>query len=216
MEDSYKHKGRRERLVASLKSKSITDQRVLDAMVAVPRHFFFPPDFIEVAYEDQAFPIEAGQTISQPFTVAFQSQLLEIQPGQKVLEIGTGSGYQAAVLSAMGAEVYTVERIEELYRQTVEIFRLLKLPVHCFLGDGSMGLPVHAPFDAIIVTAAAGKLAEDLREQLGVGGRLVVPVGNHDIQKMVLIRRLVENNYQRTEHGNFKFVPLVGKHGLNA
>ncbi len=216
MEDSYKQKGRRRRLMQELESKGITDKNVLSAILETPRHFFFPSDFIDEAYEDKAFPIGAGQTISQPYTVAFQSQLLNIHRGAKVLEIGTGSGYQAAILAAMGAQVYTVERMEELYRSTIELFKLLKLPIHCFLGDGSKGLTQYQPFDAIIVTAAGGKLAENLREQLKEGGRLVLPVGNLDIQKMVLIERLVENNYQRSEHGEFKFVPLVGKHGLNA
>jgi protein-L-isoaspartate(D-aspartate) O-methyltransferase len=216
LEDSYKFKGRRKQLIQVLRDKGITDKNVLKAMGEVPRHFFFPADFLDVAYEDKAFPIDAGQTISQPYTVAFQSQLLQIKVGDKVLEIGTGSGYQAAILTAMGADVFTIERIESLYRQTIETFKKLKLPIHCFLGDGSQGLLQHAPFDALIVTAASGKMAEKLREQLKVGGRLVIPVGNNDIQKMVLITKLVENKYQRSEHGEFKFVPLVGKHGLNA
>jgi protein-L-isoaspartate(D-aspartate) O-methyltransferase len=216
LEDSYKQKGRRRRLVQALEQKGITDENVLKAILEIPRHFFFPSDFLDDAYVDKAFPIGSGQTISQPYTVAFQTQLLKIKKGAKVLEIGTGSGYQAAILSAMGAEVYSVERMEDLYRSTVELFRLLKLPIHCFLGDGSKGLTQHQPYDAIIVTAAGGKLAENLRNQLIDGGRLVLPVGNHDIQKMVLIERLVENKYQRSEHGDFKFVPLLGKHGLNA
>ena len=199
-----------------MRAKGIKDENVLNAMLKTPRHFFFPNDFLDEAYIDKAFPIGSGQTISQPYTVAFQSQLLGISKGAKVLEIGTGSGYQAAVLAAMGAVVYTVETVEELYRNTVELFKILNIPVHCFLGDGSKGLPAFQPYDAIIVTAAGGKLAENLREQLKVGGRLVIPVGSYDIQKMVLIERLVENKYQRSEHGEFKFVPLVGKQGLDA
>lgn len=196
-----------------LKNKGITDTAVLDAILAVPRHYFFPRDFWDEAYEDKAFPIGSGQTISQPYTVAVQTQLLHLKPGARVLEIGTGSGYQAAILAHMGAEVFTIERVEELYRKTTALFAKLKLPVSCFLGDGSIGLPGKAPFDGIVVTAGGNSLAEQLKEQLKVGGRLVVPSGTRDIQKMVLIERLVENNYKRTEHGDFKFVPLLGKYG---
>lgn len=213
MQDTYKHKGRRRRLVELLKQKGISNKNVLEAIMVTPRHFFFPSDFSDEAYEDRAFPIGSDQTISQPYTVAFQTELLQINKGDKVLEIGTGSGYQAAILSAMGAEVYTIETIENLFRQTTELFKSLKLPIHCFLGDGSQGLPNIAPFDGIIVTAGGNTMAENLRSQLKEGGRLVVPVGDREIQKMVLIKRLVENNFQRTEHGEFKFVPLVGKHG---
>ncbi len=213
MEDSFKHKGRRKRLVEYLKEKGISNEKVLDALLEVPRHFFFPKDFWDDAYEDKAFPIGSGQTISQPYTVAFQTQLLSPKPGDIVLEIGTGSGYQAAILSAMGVKVYTVERVEELFRSTTALFKKLKLPVHCFLGDGSQGLPSKGPFNGIVVTAGGNDLAEQLKEQLVIGGRLVVPMGNRSIQKMVLIQKHVENNYERTEHGDFKFVPLLGKYG---
>ncbi|MCB0734415.1 MAG: protein-L-isoaspartate(D-aspartate) O-methyltransferase [Flavobacteriales bacterium] len=213
MEDGYKHKGRRKRLVEDLRQKGISNPAVLAALMDVPRHFFFPTDFEDEAYEDKAFPIESGQTISQPFTVAFQTQLLDVKRGDKVLEVGTGSGYQGAILSAMGAELYTIERMDELFRKAVQRFKRFGYKAHCFLGDGSQGLPQHAPFDHIIVTAAATELAENLKHQLTEGGNLVIPVGDRHIQKMVLITRLVENKYQRSEHGEFKFVPLVGKHG---
>ncbi|MCB9261421.1 MAG: protein-L-isoaspartate(D-aspartate) O-methyltransferase [Flavobacteriales bacterium] len=213
MQDTYKNKGRRKRLVELLRKKGISDENVLNAIGEVPRHYFFPADFEDEAYEDKAFPIGQGQTISQPYTVAFQTQLLQLKPGSKVLEIGTGSGYQAAILAQMGVEVFTIERIEALYRKTIELFEKLKLPIHCFWGDGSVGLKHSAPFDGIVVTAGANDLAEHLKEQLAIGGNLVLPLGSLEIQKMVLITRLVENKYERTEHGEFKFVPLLGKHG---
>lgn len=213
LEDSYKYKGQRKRLVESLQSKGITDERVIQAMLEVPRHFFFPEAFWSKAYDDAAFPIEGGQTISQPFTVAFQTQLLAVKPGDRVLEIGTGSGYQAAVLSAMGAEVYSIERVEELFRSSATKLQESGYRVNVFLGDGTVGLPSKGPFDGIIVTAAAPDLAEHLKVQLNTGGRLVLPVGDQSFQKMVLIERLVDNKYRRTEHGDFKFVPLIGKYG---
>lgn len=213
MEDSFKYKGRRKRLVQDLKNKGITDESVLDAMLNVPRHFFFPKDFWDEAYEDKAFPIGSGQTISQPYTVAFQTQLLQVKPGDTVLEIGTGSGYQAAILAHLGVHVFTIERVEELFRKTTELFKKLQLPVHCFLGDGSVGLASRGPFDGIVVTAGGNSLAEQLKSQLKLGGRLVLPLGDRSIQKMVLISKVVENKYERTEHGEFKFVPLLGKYG---
>jgi protein-L-isoaspartate(D-aspartate) O-methyltransferase len=213
LEDSFKHKGRRKRLVEMLKNKGITDVNVLDAMLKVPRHFFFPKDFWDDAYEDKAFPIGSGQTISQPYTVAFQSQLLHVAPGDVILEIGTGSGYQAAVLAQMGAVVYTIERVEALFRSTSQLFNKLKMPIHCFLGDGTIGLTSKGPFNGIVVTAGGNSLAEQLKVQLQIGGRLVVPMGDRSIQKMVLIKKVVENKYERTEHGDFKFVPLLGKYG---
>lgn len=213
MEDSYKHRGRRKRLVETLRNKGITDENVLDAISVVPRHFFFPKDFWDDAYEDKAFPIGSGQTISQPYTVAVQSQLLQVKPGDAILEIGTGSGYQAAILSQLGATVYTIERVDELFRMTSQLFAKLKLPIHCFLGDGTIGLASKGPFHGIVVTAGGNSLAEQLKVQLRIGGRLVVPMGDRSIQKMVLIKKVVENKYERTEHGEFKFVPLLGKYG---
>jgi len=213
--DTFKQKGRRKRLVNTLESKGIKDPRVLKAFLEVPRHFFFPKAFEDRAYDDAAFPIEAGQTISQPYTVAYQTELLNLFEGAKVLEIGTGSGYQAAILNQMGVEVHSVERIEELYRSNVELFAELGLDIHCYWGDGSLGLASKGPYDGIIVTAAAPELAENLKLQLKEGGRLVLPVGDLHIQKMVLIERLVDNKYRRSEHGEFKFVPLIGKNGWN-
>jgi len=216
LKDTYKDKGQRKRLVETLSAKGINDQKVLDALLEVPRHFFFPDAFQSKAYDDAAFPIEGGQTISQPFTVAFQTQLLQLKPGSKVLEIGTGSGYQAAVLSALGAEVYSIERVESLFRKAAEKLTQFGYKVNVFWGDGTIGLPSKAPFDAILVTAAAPDLAEHLKEQLRVGGKLVLPVGDLSFQKMVLIERLVDNKYRRTEHGDFKFVPLIGKYGWSS
>jgi protein-L-isoaspartate(D-aspartate) O-methyltransferase len=213
LEESYKYKGLRKRLVENLKRKGIQSERVLSAIARVPRHLFFPKDFRDRAYEDIAFPISEGQTISQPFTVARQTELLRIQQGDRVLEIGTGSGYQAAILASLGAEVHSVERIEGLFRSSSELLRKLKYPVHCYWGDGSKGLPSKAPFKGIIVTAAAPHLAENLREQLEIGGRLVIPIGNSQIQKMVLLEKTVENKYKRSEHGDFSFVPLLGANG---
>jgi protein-L-isoaspartate(D-aspartate) O-methyltransferase len=213
LEDSYKQKGQRKRLNQVLRSKGIKDEKVLNALLEVPRHAFFPKDFWEVAYEDKAFPIGYDQTISQPYTVAFQTQLLKVQPGQKVLEIGTGSGYQASILSHLGAEVYSIERVSELFERTSKRLSQLNYSVHCFLGDGSLGLPKFQPFDRILVTAGAGSLAESLKLQLAENGRLVVPIGDQSIQKMVLIEKSVENIYTRSEHGDFKFVPLLGKNG---
>lgn len=213
LEDSFKFKGRRKRLVQELRNKGIRDEKVLDAILQVPRHYFFPKDFWDEAYEDKAFPIGQGQTISQPYTVAFQTQLLATGPNSSVLEIGTGSGYQAAILAYLGVKVFTIERVEELFRKTTALLTALRLPITCYLGDGSIGLPQKSPFDGIVVTAGGNSLAEQLKEQLKVNGRLVVPSGDRAIQKMVLIQRLVENKYERTEHGDFKFVPLLGKNG---
>ncbi len=213
MEDSFKHKGMRKRLVEALKNKGIRDEKVLEAIGLVPRHYFFPKDFWDNAYDDKAFPIGSGQTISQPYTVACQTQLLNIQPGDVILEIGTGSGYQAAILAQLGATVFTIERIEALFKSTSQLFSKLKVPIHCFLGDGTIGLPSKGPFDGIVVTAGGNSLAEQLKVQLKPGGKLVVPMGDRSIQKMVLIKKVVENKYERTEHGEFKFVPLLGKYG---
>lgn len=186
---------------------------VLEAIAQVPRHLFFLASLEEKAYDDQAYPIEEGQTISQPYTVAYMTELLEPFKGMKVLEIGTGSGYQAAILHHLGVEVYTIERHEALYRKASETFRELNLKIHSFWGDGSAGLKKYAPFDGIIVTAGAPPMAETLKEQLKTGGKLVMPVGTMNIQTMVVIERGVDNIYERHEKGQFKFVPLLGKHG---
>ena len=206
-------KGRRKQLVAELRKQGIKSEKVLRAIEHVPRHFFFPADFLEKAYENIAFPIEGGQTISQPYTVAFQTELLQVEKGHKVLEIGTGSGYQAAVLKVMGAEVHTVETVKTLYDQTSDLLPKLGLQINTYLGDGSKGLPAQAPFDRILITAAAPDLSDQLLSQLKIGGRLVAPVGGKDVQKMILVHRLGEYEYEKTEHGQFTFVPLTGTYG---
>lgn len=182
-------------------------------MMRVPRHFFFPGDFEEEAYEDKAFPISAGQTISQPYTVAYQTMLLRVKPGFKVLEIGTGSGYQAAVLHALGCKVITIERQKELYQKAIELFSDLNLDIIPFLGDGTLGVPEYAPYQGIVVTAAAPEVPQALLQQLSLGGRLVIPSGSLDLQQMCVYERDVENKIKKSVHGQFKFVPLIGKLG---
>ncbi len=213
MEDSYKAKGLRRKLVAILKQKGIVHPGVIAAIEKIPRHFFLDNAFIEHAYEDKAFPIGEGQTISQPYTVAFQTELLAPKPGSKVLEIGTGSGYQACVLVEMGVQLFTMEYNRALYDKTRK--RLPKMGYQPIFkhGDGSLGWPLHAPFDGIIVTAGAPVVPQALKEQLKVGGRLVIPVGDSQVQKMLCITRLNKNDYQTKEFDNFSFVPLLGKQG---
>ena len=207
--DSYQHKGLRRKLVEELKSKGITDSDVLEAINRVPRHVFMDSGFINFAYKDQAFPIGAGQTISQPYTVAFQTQLLQIGRHDKVLEVGTGSGYQCAVLLEMGAKVYTIERQRELFIKAQSILLDLNYKPHFFFGDGYEGVPAYAPFDKIIVTAGGNDIPGQLLTQLKVGGRLVIPVGSSNSQTMTLVEKLSENEFRRTEHGAFIFVPLL-------
>jgi protein-L-isoaspartate(D-aspartate) O-methyltransferase len=209
MEDSYRHKGLRKKLVEEIKEKGIKDERVLAAIGNVPRHVFMDSSFINFSYKDKAFPIGAGQTISQPYTVAFQTELLEIRPNDKVLEIGTGSGYQAAVLLEMGARVFTVERQRELYLKTLNLLPKLGYNPNFFFGDGALGLPTYSPFDKIIITAGAMEIPDALLKQLKIGGRLVVPVGNKDTQVMMLVERKAEETFVKTQHGNFIFVPLL-------
>lgn len=213
MKDSYKHKGRRKRLVETLRSKGIIDERVLDAIMQVPRHFFFPRDFEDEAYEDRAFPIGEGQTISQPYTVAYQSSLLKIKSGDSVLEIGTGSGYQAAVLHAMGCKVYTVERHLSLHTKARELFLELDLDIQCHLGDGSIGWLEYATYQGIVVTAAAPDVSDYLLRQLDLNGRLVIPTGSINEQRMSVYQRAVDNKIKCTHYGRFKFVPLIGEKG---
>lgn len=213
MEDNYRHKGLRKRLVEALMEKGITDSRVLEAMLAIPRHFFFEKAFLDQAYEDSAFPIACNQTISQPYTVAYQSQLLSVKPGDKVLEIGTGSGYQAAILSRMGALVYTIERKKELYDSARELLSLLGLKAHFHYGDGTLGWPEPMLFDGIIATAGAPQVPETLLGQLANGGRMVVPVGSRDSQQMVLITRDEIGNLTEKKLDYFRFVPLLGREG---
>jgi protein-L-isoaspartate(D-aspartate) O-methyltransferase len=213
LKDTYKLQGQRSQLVRELKKLGISSTKVLKAIQAVPRHFFFPIDFLDKAYENIAFPIDGGQTISQPYTVAKQTELLDIQQGDKVLEIGTGSGYQSAVLKVLGARVYSIETVKPLHDQATELFKKLGLDIASIYGDGSQGLPELAPFDKIIMTAAAPKLKSSLTEQLTLNGRLVAPVGNLAVQKMILVTRNDDNQYTETTHGDFKFVPLTGTHG---
>ena len=213
LQDTYKLKGQRAQLVKELKKLGISSPKVLKAIEAVPRHFFFPKDFLDKAYENIAFPIGKGQTISQPFTVAMQTQLLDIQPGDKVLEIGTGSGYQSAVLKVMGAQVYSIETVEALHKRAKVLFTKLGLDIATIYGDGSKGLAELAPFDKIIMTAAAPNLMESLTSQLKVKGKLVAPIGSLAVQNMILVTRNDDNDYTKTSHGKFNFVPLTGTHG---
>jgi protein-L-isoaspartate(D-aspartate) O-methyltransferase len=213
LKDTYKLKGKRMQLVSEVRQLGITSENVLRALELVPRHFFFPSDFEDKAYENIAFPIEEGQTISQPYTVAMQTQLLDIKPGDKILEIGTGSGYQGAILKVLGADVYSVETVKKLHETAKTLYSKLGLAIHTVYGDGSLGLPELAPFDKIIMTAAAPKLLKTLTEQLKVNGMLVAPVGSLDVQKMILVKRIGENEYTESTHGNFNFVPLTGTNG---
>ena len=209
MIDSFKHKGLRNKLIEELSEKGIIDSGVLNAISKIPRHLFMDSGFIDHAYQDKAFPIGSGQTISQPFTVALQTQLLEIKKGNKILEIGTGSGYQAAVLCEMGAKVYTIERIRELYRKTSSFLPSINYyPKKMIYGDGYEGLEEEAPFDGIIVTAGASKIPEKLLLQLKVGGRMVVPIGEN-VQKMVLYIKKSETNFEIKNFGDFQFVPML-------
>lgn len=210
--DTYLHQGLRAKLVKELAKKGITDNSVLLAIEKVPRHFFFNTTFIKFAYEDKAFPIAAGQTISQPYTVAFQTQLLDLKKGEKVLEIGTGSGYQTAILVEMGAKVFTIERQKELYDKTKILLQKIGYTPNMFYGDGYKGLEAFAPFDKILVTAGAPFIPEPLKQQLKAGGRLVIPVGKGDLQEMILIERLKNSappEFRETQHGMFRFVPLL-------
>ncbi len=208
--DNYREKGARKQLVGILKEKGIEDKQVLKAIGKVPRHFFFDETFWNQAYKDIAFPIGEGQTISQPYTVAYQSQLLHIKKGDKVLEIGTGSGYQCCILLELGAKVYTIERQEKLYERTTQVLPYMGYKPNFFLGDGSKGIKQHAPYDKIIVTAGAPTVPDELLKQLNIGGILVIPVGDEESQKMVTILKTGENDYEKHVLDTFRFVPLVG------
>lgn len=207
--DSYRHKGLRRKLIEELQLKGISDTSVLWAINRVLRHAFMESGFINFAYKDQAFPIGAGQTISQPYTVAFQTQLLEIKRLDKVLEVGTGSGYQCAVLLEMGAIVYTIERQRELFLKAQSTLLHLGYKPNFFYGDGYEGIPAYSPFDKIIITAGGPNIPEGLLNQLKVGGKLVMPVGTTNSQRMTLVEKLSENEYRTSEHGSFIFVPLL-------
>lgn len=210
-EDTYRHKGLRRKLVQGIQTKGISDERVLDALLEVPRHFFLDSAFDEKAYEDRAFPIGEGQTISQPYTVAYQSQLLEIKPFEKVLEIGTGSAYQAVVLAEMGAQVYTIERQKKLFEANKEFNFLKKYKsIKTFYGDGYQGLPTYAPFDKILITAAAPEIPPKLVEQLKPGGRMVIPLGAGDTQQMMRLTKLENGALKEEVFDYFSFVPMLG------
>lgn len=211
MEDNFKQRGLRKQLVELLEQKGIKDEKVLAAIDAVPRHlFFFDTAFLQHAYEDKAFPIGNGQTISQPYTVAFQTELLELKPRMKVLEIGTGSGYQSAVLAQLGVKIFTIERQHQLYMKAEALLDELKIKARCFYGDGYKGRPSYAPFDRILVTCGAPEIPEGLKGQLKVGGRMVIPVGGvNQVQKMITLDKISESEYKMTEHGDFQFVPML-------
>jgi protein-L-isoaspartate(D-aspartate) O-methyltransferase len=207
--DSYRHKGLRNKLIDGIRSKGISDEKVLEAMGKVPRHLFMDSSFINFSYTDKAFPIAAGQTISQPYTVAFQTELLDVRRHQKILEIGTGSGYQTAVLLELGARVFTIERQHQLFLDAQKTLTPLNYKPTFFYGDGYEGLPAYAPFDRILITAAAAEIPQKLLNQLAPGGILVVPEGDRSGQKMVRMIRTSETEFERSEHGYFSFVPLL-------
>lgn len=213
LEDTYLHKGKRRALVAELRTKGIKSERVLDAINHLPRHFFFDSALISHAYEDKAFPIGEGQTISQPYTVAFQTELLDVKQGDKILEIGTGSGYQGTILHLLGAEVYTIEYQKKLFEGTQRFLKRLGIELHLYYGDGTAGLPQHAPYDKIIVTAGAPVIPEALIQQLKVGGIMVIPVGDRKRQAMVKITKKSLKEVVSEEFDGFAFVPLLGKEG---
>lgn len=208
--DTYRHQGLRKKLVDEVRAKGIRDEKVLEALLDVPRHFFLDSSFVELAYEDKPFPIGSGQTISQPYTVAYQSWLLDVERGMKVLEIGTGSGYQACILERMGARVFSVERHQSLYRKTRELLTWMSCRAKLFYGDGFQGLPAFAPFDRVLVTAAAPFIPPALLEQLKVGGKLVLPLGSGDTQVMKRITKVDEENTKEEKFGYFRFVPMLG------
>ena len=209
--DSYREKGARKKLVELLRDRGIEDEKVLKAIGKVPRHYFFDETFWTQAYKDIAFPIGDGQTISQPYTVAYQTELLHIKTGDKVLEIGTGSGYQTCILLELGAKVYTIERQENLYKRTSQVLPYIGYHANFFLGDGSKGIAEHAPYDKIIVTAGAPLVPEVLLKQLKIGGILVIPVGDENSQEMITVLRVAENDFERIVLDTFRFVPLVGE-----
>lgn len=208
-QDTLRHQGLRKRLVDGIRIKGIKDEKVLAAIGKVPRHLFMDSSFIQFAYKDQAFPIGAGQTISQPFTVAMQTHLLQIEQRDKILEVGTGSGYQAAVLLEMGATVYTIERQRELYLKTQSILPQIGYNPKFFYGDGYKGLPTYGPFDKIIITAGAPVIPEELLNQLKVGGRMVIPMGPREKQTMYVLVKTSETEYYKESYGTFVFVPML-------
>ncbi|MGN6297056.1 MAG: protein-L-isoaspartate(D-aspartate) O-methyltransferase [Ginsengibacter sp.] len=209
-EDTYRHKGLRKKLINSIRDKGITDENVLNAMMNIPRHFFMDTALEHIAYQDRAFPIGEGQTISQPYTVAYQTQLLQVKPHEKILEIGTGSAYQAMVLSEMGANVFTIERQKKLF-DTNKNFKLRQRypSIKYFYGDGFEGLPTYAPFDKIIITAAAPFIPPKLIDQLKTGGKMVIPLEDNGIQKMMRITKNSDGTLDEEAFSNFSFVPML-------
>ncbi|MCS7027323.1 MAG: protein-L-isoaspartate(D-aspartate) O-methyltransferase [Bacteroidia bacterium] len=212
-EDTYKLKGLRRQLVEELRRKGIQDERVLQAIENVPRHYFVTPGLEELCYQDQALPTLARQTISQPYTVAYQTQYLKVQKGDKVLEIGTGSGYQSVILAALGAKVYTIERIPILYEQAAALLSTFGMDIYCKLGDGTLGWAEHAPFDKIIVTAGSPDIPQNLVDQLKVDGLMIIPVGSKEVQVMTLVRKVSDKKIEVTHLDTFRFVPLLGEQG---
>jgi protein-L-isoaspartate(D-aspartate) O-methyltransferase len=209
-EDTYRHKGLRKKLIDSIREKGITDERVLEAIMNIPRHYFLDTAFDRIAYEDRAFPIQEGQTISQPYTVAYQTQLLEVELYDKILEIGTGSAYQASVLAELGANVFTIERQKKLFELNKEFILRSKYPnIKFFYGDGFEGLPTYAPFDKILITAAAPFIPPKLIEQLKPGGKMVIPLDDEGKQKMMRITKNEDGSYEEETFSNFSFVPML-------
>jgi protein-L-isoaspartate(D-aspartate) O-methyltransferase len=213
MFDSYKLKGLREKLIKELVEKGLKDEAVIAAMRKVPRHAFVESAFHEASYEDRPLPIGEGQTISQPYTVAAQSSMLAIKPGMKVLEIGTGSGYQAAVLCEMGVKLFSIERIRSHHQKAAQLLEELGYKLRSKWGDGTVGWSQYAPFDRILVTAASPSIPEALKKQLAVGGRLIIPVGTMEQQQMAIVTRKSAEEWEVQKVGNFQFVPLLGKEG---
>ena len=214
VQDNYRHKGLRRQLIEEIRAKGIKDERVLTAMGTLPRHYFLDKAFEEWAYADKPFPIGNEQTISQPFTVAYMTSLLDVQKNDRILEIGTGSGYQAAILTMLGARVYTVERQEELHKNAKELLKKLGLNnIRCFFSDGTIGLPEYAPYNKIIVTAGILSVPDSLRQQLSIGGVMVIPVGGEEGQRMQHIERIDETQYKVKELEKFRFVPFLS--GVN-
>lgn len=211
IEDTYRHKGLRKKLIDTIREKGITDENVLNAIMNIPRHLFLDTAFDHIAYQDRAFPIQEGQTISQPYTVAYQTQLLEVQHYDRILEIGTGSAYQAAVLAELGATVFTIERQKGLFERNKNFILQAKYPnIKFFYGDGFEGLPTYAPFDKILITAAAPFIPPKLVEQLKPGGLMVLPLdGDDEIQKMVRINKHNDGTYGEESFSNFSFVPML-------
>lgn len=209
MTDTYRHKGMRKKLVESIRMKGIKDEKILDAINNIPRHLFLDSSFLEFAYEDKPFPIGSGQTISQPYTVAFQTDILKVEKGIKVLEIGSGSGYQACVLEELGAKVFSIERQKKLYLKTKEFVSGLGYKTRFFYGDGFKGVPAFAPYDRILITAAAPEIPASLIDQLKVGGMIVIPYGEGDVQTMIRLTKLENGELNEERFGSFRFVPML-------